>query len=147
MPLKGQQREMVFSTIQSYSGSRVRIPFFLFWSNFGCIQRIWRVHQDFQQLMRTPQGQYFNHGRRDIISETQENKMRLKFFACPTGKYHSAYSPYELNELNIEYWNNTKKFKILSFYPGKDAMSEETISRYCPFKIHFRNIPRNENQH
>jgi hypothetical protein len=50
--------------------------------------------------------------------------MLLKFFACPTGKYHSAYSPYELNELNIEYWNNTKKFKILSFYPGKDAVSE-----------------------
>jgi hypothetical protein len=27
-----------------------------------------------------------------------------------------------------------KKFKILSFYPGLDAISEKTISRYCPFK-------------
>jgi len=27
-----------------------------------------------------------------------------------------------------------KKFKILSFYPRKDAMSEKTISSYCPFK-------------
>ncbi len=44
---------------------------------------------------------YLNHGRRDIISEPQENKMQLKFLACPTGKYHSAYSPYVLNELNL----------------------------------------------
>jgi hypothetical protein len=51
--------------------------------------------------MRTPEGQYFNHGRRDIISKPQENKMQLKFFACSTGKNHSAYSPYALNELNL----------------------------------------------
>ncbi len=29
-----------------------------------------------------------------------------------------------------------KKFKILSFYPRQDAVSEKTISRYCPFKPH-----------
>ncbi len=51
--------------------------------------------------MRTPQGLYLNHGRRDIILEPQENKMKLKIFACPTGKYHSAYSPYAQNELNL----------------------------------------------
>ncbi len=54
-----------------------------------------------QQLMMTPQGKYFNHGRRDIISGPQENKMQVNFFACLTGKYHSAYSPYALNELNL----------------------------------------------
>jgi hypothetical protein len=27
-----------------------------------------------------------------------------------------------------------KNFKILSFYPGWDAMSEKTISRYYSFK-------------
>jgi hypothetical protein len=27
--------------------------------------------------------------------------MQLKFLACPTGKYHSAYSPSALNELNL----------------------------------------------
>jgi hypothetical protein len=31
----------------------------------------------------------------------QENKMQLTFLACPTGKYHSAYSPYAINELNL----------------------------------------------
>jgi hypothetical protein len=25
----------------------------------------------------------------------------IKILACPTGKYHSAYSPYALNELNL----------------------------------------------
>jgi hypothetical protein len=30
--------------------------------------------------------------QREIISEPKENKMQLKFLACPTGKYHSAYS-------------------------------------------------------
>jgi hypothetical protein len=72
--------------------------------------------------MGTPWGQYFNYGRWDIILQPQENKMQLKLFACPTGKFHSAYSPYALYELilpnsvNIEkMW---KKFKILSFCPG-----------------------------
>ncbi len=27
-----------------------------------------------------------------------------------------------------------KKIKILSFYHGSDAMSQKTISHYCPFK-------------
>jgi hypothetical protein len=56
---------------------------------------------NFQELVRYPKGQYFNHGRRDIILEPQENKMKLKYFAFPTEKYHSAYSPYALNELNL----------------------------------------------
>jgi hypothetical protein len=55
----------------------------------------------FQQLMWTPLGQNFKRGRRDIIPELQDNKMQKKFFACPTGKYHSAYSPFALNELNL----------------------------------------------
>ncbi len=46
-------------------------------------------------------GQYFRDGRRDIISEPHENKMQLKYFACPSGKYHSAYSPYALNEVDL----------------------------------------------
>jgi hypothetical protein len=65
--------------------------------------------------------------------------MQLKIFACPTGKYHSAYSPHALIELNLALTQyilaqHVQKFKILSFYPGYDAMSEKTISRYCPFK-------------
>ncbi len=98
--LKGQQREMVFLTISVVSRTESK-DFDFFWANFGCIQRIWRVRQDFQQLMRTSQGQYFNHGRRDILLQPQENEMQLKIFACPTGKYHSAYSPYALNKLNL----------------------------------------------
>jgi hypothetical protein len=34
------------------------------------------------------------------IRDPREQKMQLKFFACPTLKYHSAYSPYALKELN-----------------------------------------------
>ena len=60
--------------------------------------------------------------------------------ACPTGKYHSAYSPHALIELNLALTQyilaqHVQKFKILSFYPGYDAMSEKTISRYCPFMV------------
>ncbi len=32
---------------------------------------------------------------------SEENKMQLKFLAWSTGKYHSAYSLYALNELNL----------------------------------------------
>jgi hypothetical protein len=92
----------------------------------------------FQQLMRTLWGQYFNHRRWDIISEPQENKMQLKFFACPTGKYYSAYSLYTLNESNLalksKYWHNMKKFMILSFYPVYDAMSEKPSHATVPLK-------------
>jgi hypothetical protein len=35
------------------------------------------------------------------MSEPQENKLQLKLFACPTGNYHSVYSPYALYELNL----------------------------------------------
>jgi hypothetical protein len=68
------------------------------WLRLAYLERCPKI---FQQLMRTPRSQYFNHGRRDIISEPQENKTQLKFLACSTGKYHSAYSPYALNELNL----------------------------------------------
>jgi hypothetical protein len=47
----------------------------------------------------------------------QENKIQLNFFACPAGKYHSAYFPYALNKLNLAGTTGIK-FKILSFYPG-----------------------------
>jgi hypothetical protein len=61
----------------------------------------WRVRQDFSTTYEDSIGSIFQHGRRDIISEPQENKMQLKFCARPTGKYHSAYSPYALNGLNL----------------------------------------------
>jgi hypothetical protein len=35
------------------------------------------------------------------ISEPSDNKIQLKFLACLTDKFHSAYSPYALNELNL----------------------------------------------
>ncbi len=93
---------MVFFTISIVSRIE-RKDFILFYfdrtlaafSVFGEYAKI------FQQLLRTPEGQYFNHGRRDIISEPQENTMQLKLFVCPTGKYHSAYSPYALNEIYL----------------------------------------------
>jgi hypothetical protein len=36
-----------------------------------------------------------------LYQSPPENKMQLKIFACPTENYHSAYSPYALNELII----------------------------------------------
>jgi hypothetical protein len=35
------------------------------------------------------------------ISAPREQNAIKKYFGCPTGKYHSAYSPYALNELNL----------------------------------------------
>jgi hypothetical protein len=58
------------------------------------------VRQDFSTTYEDSIGSIFNHGRRDIISGREKNA--IKFFACPTGKYHSAYSLYALNELNVE---------------------------------------------
>jgi hypothetical protein len=72
----------------------------------------------------------------DGISEPRESKMKLKFFACPTGKYHSAYSL--LNELNLAltlyYWHNMNKIKILSFYPGWDARAKKPSHDTVPLK-------------
>jgi hypothetical protein len=100
---------MVFFTIPSYPG----FNFFFFGRTLAAFSVFGECAKIFQQLMRIPQGQYFNHGRRNIMSESQENKMQLKFFACPTGKYHSAYSPYAINELNLaldrKYLHNMKK--------------------------------------
>ncbi len=102
LPLKRHVAGDGFFIIPSYPGYDSKdFNFSQFWTNFGCIQRTRRVRQDFSTTYRTPQGQYFNHGRRDIISKPQENKMQLKFFVCPTGKYHSVQSPYALNELNL----------------------------------------------
>jgi hypothetical protein len=36
-----------------------------------------------------------------LYQNPKRDKMRLKLFACGTGKYHSAYSPSALNELNL----------------------------------------------
>jgi hypothetical protein len=49
--------------------------------------------------------------------------MQLKFLACPTGKYHSAYSPYALYVLKLAltqeiFAQNEKIFNILSFCSG-----------------------------
>ncbi len=56
------------------------------------------------------------------MPESQENKMQFKIFACPRGKYHSAYS---LNELNLalarKYWHNIKK-NLRSFLSFLDWM-------------------------
>ncbi len=70
--------------------------FFLFWSKFGCIRRIRRVCQNISTTYEDSIRSIFH-----IISEPQENKMQLKFVTCPTGKYHSPYYHYALNELNL----------------------------------------------
>jgi hypothetical protein len=47
------------------------------------------------------------------IRVPREQKVITFFSPVPTGKYHSAFSPYALNELNLaelrKYCNNTKK--------------------------------------
>jgi hypothetical protein len=66
--------------------------------------------------------------------------MQLTFLACLTETSHCAYSSYALNELyHAQTPNNSttrKKFKILSFYPTQDAVSEKpshaiVLHRYC----------------
>jgi hypothetical protein len=59
------------------------------------------VRQDFSATYEDSIGPIFHPWRRDITSEPQENKMQLKFLACPAGIYHSACSPYAPNELNL----------------------------------------------
>jgi hypothetical protein len=58
------------------------------------------VRKDFLTTCEDSIGSIFYHGRRDIISGREKNA--IKIFACPTGKYHSAYSLFALNELNVE---------------------------------------------
>jgi hypothetical protein len=36
-----------------------------------------------------------------ILHISGREKNAIKIFACPTGKYHSAYSLFALNELNV----------------------------------------------
>jgi hypothetical protein len=59
--------------------------------------------------------------------------MQLQFLACLTEKFHSAYSPYALNELNLALTQQILE-QHEKINPRYDAMSEKTISRYCSFK-------------
>ncbi len=132
--LKVQQREMVYCSSIVYPGQRVGISFFYFDRTFATFSVFGECANIFQQLIRTPQGQYLNHGRRDITSEPKENKLQIKFVACPTKKYHSAYSPYALNYLNlaINIGTTYTNFQILSFYPEQDVMSEKPSQATVP---------------
>jgi hypothetical protein len=57
----------------------------------------------FQQLMRTPYsiGSIFDPYETGYYIRVPREQNLIKIFTCPTGKYHSAYSPYALNELNL----------------------------------------------
>ncbi len=80
-----------FLTIPLYLRYRIRILiFFLF-------VKLW-LHLAY--LESAPRF-FNNHVRCHLISEPSENKMQLKFLACLTEKFHSAYSPYALNEINL----------------------------------------------
>jgi hypothetical protein len=100
--LKGTVASDGFLIISLHPRYRIRILHFFYlcrtlasFSVFGECAKI------SQLLMRTLQGQYIYHVMRHLISEPQENKMQLKFLACLTEKFHCAYSPYALNELNL----------------------------------------------
>ncbi len=84
--LKGQWRELFFyHSIVSRIESKDFKLFFHFGRTLAAVSVFGECAKIFQQLMRTLQGQSFNHGRWDVISEPQENKMQLKVLACPTG--------------------------------------------------------------
>jgi hypothetical protein len=85
--------------------------FCLIWSNFGCISVLGEYAKVFQQLMRTSLGQYFNHGKRDVTHiRAPREKNAIKNFHLSTAirKYHSAYSLYALNELNLTLYSVPK---------------------------------------
>jgi hypothetical protein len=65
--------------------------------------------------------------------------MQLKVFACQiTEKFHGAYSPYALNELNLvltqeilaQHEKNLRSFLSIL---DKVQLAKKTLSRYCPF--------------
>jgi hypothetical protein len=98
------------------------------------------VRQDFSTTYEDSRGTIFQPWETGYFNGTPREQNAINFLACPTGKYHSAYSPYTLNDLNLaltvfsKNWHNMKK-KLRSFFLSwMDAMSEKTISRYRPFK-------------
>jgi hypothetical protein len=84
---------MVILTIPSYV-SRIEskdLKFFFILVELFAAFSVLGVRQYFSTTYEGSIGsKYFNHGRWDILSEHQKNKMQLKFLACPTGKYHSS---------------------------------------------------------
>ncbi len=100
--LKGTVARDGYLTISLHPRYRIRIlHFFYFCRTLASYSVFGECAKISQLLMRTKQGQYIYHVMRHLISEPQENKMQLKFLPCLTEKYHSAHSPYALNELNL----------------------------------------------
>ncbi len=101
IPLTGTVAWNVFLTISLYTRYRIRISiFFCFSSNYASFCEYGESAKICQLLMRTLYSQYFNHVIWHLISEPLEKKMQLTFLAYLTEKFHCAFSPYALNELN-----------------------------------------------
>ncbi len=130
------QCEMVFLTFPFYSRYRMRILNFLFLSNFGCIQRILRVLQDFSTTYEDLIGSIFQPWQMASYIRALREQNAIKFSALLTEKFHCACYPYALNELNLarKYQQNMKKLRSYGRTLIQYAMSEKNISRYCPFK-------------
>jgi hypothetical protein len=59
------------------------------------------VRQDFSTTFEDFTGSIFQpYEMASYIRAVREQKA-IKFFACQTEKFHCAYSPYALNELNL----------------------------------------------
>jgi hypothetical protein len=59
------------------------------------------VRQDFSITYEDSIGSIFKPWETGYYIRAPREQNEIKIFACPTGKYHSAYSPYAQNELNL----------------------------------------------
>jgi hypothetical protein len=59
------------------------------------------VRQDFSTTYEDSIGSIFQPWETGYYMRATRKQNAIKIFAYPTGKYHSAYSPYALNELNL----------------------------------------------
>ncbi len=61
--------------------------------------------------------------------------MQLKFLACLRGKFHSAYSPYALNELNLALTHLYNKVLIIV-----ELSSLHCSEHLLPAPVEHRNV-------
>jgi hypothetical protein len=59
------------------------------------------VRQDFSTTYEDSIGSIFQPWERGYYITAPREQNQIKIFACTAEKYHSAYSPYALNVLNL----------------------------------------------